>query len=609
MLKSKWRAYFAILEKIRVCLYESRDGILLVLEALNENLILIIFCFLLVIEDAVAGALDICCTSQDDGGFVVSEGDGVEMVDKCIGADVKQIDKCVGNNVVVKSVRTQYDATFVMLGNFKTAKEVLPVKISRPNKTHSNFTNTEQTFPPNVVVKFFIEEEVQYSPSDADSADEDMFDATYSPEEDLDEDDTTEDSCDNECEEDCDADKMFFASSSPATDPKCLVFWSCLLQLFKYCFKCLSGTKITKVRTRGSLLSVTMRCENNHQRTSKSQPILNDYGAGNLLLAASILYSGNTYMRIMEMLKMINIHSFSKTAYYNIQKTILYPVLNRVYKVQRNILLNQCSLRQENNLIGDGRCDSPGFSAKYATYTLMSSDVNRILDFHIIHVGTVENSGRMEKAGLIALLEKLLNHNVSISSFTTDRHVLIRAFLRKDHPEINHQFDVWHFGKSIKKHLWQAAKHKDSAEIVPWIKAIVNHLWWSCATFDGDAQLLKEKWLSILFHNPGIHSWDSFEIFSQCQHPPLEKQRKWLQPGTVAFLAVESIVKNKRELCDLSYLVNVCHTGNLEVFHSLLNNYCPKRLHFSPHGMIARTQLAVLDYNCGADCSQATTAD
>ena len=89
----------------------------------------------------------------------------------------------------------------------------------------------------------------------------------------------------------------------------------------------------------------------------------------------------------------------------------------------------------------------------------------------------------------------------------------------------------------------------------------------------------------------------------------MEKQRKWLQPGTAAFLAVESIVKNKRTLSDLSYLVNFCHTGNLEVFHSLLNRYCPKRLHFSPHGMIARTQLAVLDYNCGADCSQATTAD
>ena len=50
---------------------------------------------------------------------------------------------------------------------------------------------------------------------------------------------------------------------------------------------------------------------------------------------------------------------------------------------------------------------------KYGTYTLMSSNVNRILDFHIIHVGTVENSGRMEKAGLIALLEKLLNLFVS----------------------------------------------------------------------------------------------------------------------------------------------------------------------------------------------------
>ena len=49
--------------------------------------------------------------------------------------------------------------------------------------------------------------------------------------------------------------------------------------------------------------------------------------------------------------------------------------------------------------------------------------------------------------------------------------------------------------------------------------------------------------------------------------------------------------------------------GNLKVFHSVVNKYCPKRLHFTLEGMIARTQLAVLDYNCGSNNTQATAKD
>ena len=37
----------------------------------------------------------------------------------------------------------------------------------------------------------------------------------------------------------------------------------------------------------------------------------------------------------------------------------------------------------------------------------------------------------------------------------------------------------------------------------------------------------------------------------------------------------------------------------LEVFHSLYNLYCPKRISFSYEGMYARTQLAVMDHNSG----------
>ncbi|KAK7157007.1 hypothetical protein R3I94_006918 [Phoxinus phoxinus] len=49
------------------------------------------------------------------------------------------------------------------------------------------------------------------------------------------------------------------------------------------------------------------------------------------------------------------------------------------------------------------------------------------------------------------------------------------------------------------------------------------------------------------------------------------------------------------------------HTGKLEVFHSLLLKYCPKRIHFHYTSMLARTQLAVLDHNENVNRHQAST--
>ena len=46
----------------------------------------------------------------------------------------------------------------------------------------------------------------------------------------------------------------------------------------------------------------------------------------------------------------------------------------------------------------------------------------------------------------------------------------------------------------------------------------------------------------------------------------------------------------------------------LEVYHSLHNKRIPKSTHFSFRGMVARSQLATIDFNLGTDLKQATTA-
>ena len=63
----------------------------------------------------------------------------------------------------------------------------------------------------------------------------------------------------------------------------------------------------------------------------------------------------------------------------------------------------------------------------------------------------------------------------------------------------------------------------------------------------------------------------------------------------------------KKLLTGFVHLVKFSHTGNLEVYHAIVNKYCPKRQHFSYRGMICRTQLAALDHNPGAFLKHAKT--
>ena len=90
---------------------------------------------------------------------------------------------------------------------------------------------------------------------------------------------------------------------------------------------------------------------------------------------------------------------------------MLFPTVNSFYKRYRNKIIDICTTREENNFIGDGRSDSPGCSAKYGIYSLMSTDLNKIVDFFVVHVRTAGNSRRMEKKGFE---KKLCLENIQI---------------------------------------------------------------------------------------------------------------------------------------------------------------------------------------------------
>ncbi|KAL5021024.1 hypothetical protein ScPMuIL_000179 [Solemya velum] len=96
---------------------------------------------------------------------------------------------------------------------------------------------------------------------------------------------------------------------------------------------------------------------------------------------------------------------------------------------------------------------------------------------------------------------------------------------------------------------------------------------------------------------------------SDINHPPLEsteeRQTKWRKVDSKAHTEIKKIVLNTRFLNDMTKLTLFCHTGDLESYHFLITKYCPKRQHFGMEGMIARTQLAALDYSHNVNRKQA----
>ena len=198
-----------------------------------------------------------------------------------------------------------------------------------------------------------------------------------------------------------------------------------------------------------------------------------------------------------------------------------------------------------------------------------------------------------------------------MAQIATDRQLQITSVMKKQFPDIDHQYDVWHISKSVIKKLTQLGKAKGCSNLLPWIRPVANHLWWSLKSCNGQAKTLREKWISIIYHTINVHSWENATSFGKCEHKLSleESQRKQLlKKCSSAHDALRAVVLNKQLLKDLDKLTDSSHTGNLEVYHALLTKYCPKRQHFSCNGMLARTQLAALDHNHNTGRGQATTS-
>jgi hypothetical protein len=197
---------------------------------------------------------------------------------------------------------------------------------------------------------------------------------------------------------------------------------SLLLELFnKSCqtLSCSGKRKVLNTKMEEGVLTVLWKCSEGHIGCWKSSRVLCQHGgqdifATSMLIAASVLISGNSFDKVALFGKFLGLGLISKATYNRVQTHFIVPELNRYWEQMRSEIWDILS-GESVILCGDGRNDSPGHSAKYCMYALMERFLEIIVDVEVVdkrETGGV--STNMKFLGLKRILERLVG-NIVIS--------------------------------------------------------------------------------------------------------------------------------------------------------------------------------------------------
>ncbi|KAL5265183.1 hypothetical protein ACHWQZ_G006064 [Mnemiopsis leidyi] len=404
-----------------------------------------------------------------------------------------------------------------------------------------------------------------------------------------------------------------------------------LLLLFSFCYKC--GSRITEpVRTRftGLALSIDYVCEScttvNQYSTWNSSPRSNRQFLINVRASCSLMVSGLRFQSVQNYWHLMEFPALSGPRFQKLIKKWLFPAIFKMYSENKSSICSRLraasKLGQKVILCGDAQFDSPGYSAKFCTYTLMTTETNEVVDFGLIQKGQFIG-GLEHQAFLQVWLTIVEDEGIVVTDFVMDRQATIAKIITDKYPETEVSFDIWHMGKSLGKRLQAAGKtHK---KIKLWHKSIDRHLWYCCCNCNGDPELLVQMFHSCLLHVTNCHNWETdvdalvkleeirqsisikrpypqkLTTIKKCRHPHITKGENraipWFNVEDEDFEALFKIVTATRFTNDLKRCCKFLHTGKLESFHSMKLLYLPKLQSFEMETMIILTMLAAYQNN------------
>ena len=171
------------------------------------------------------------------------------------------------------------------------------------------------------------------------------------------------------------------------------------------------------------------------------------------------------------MFKFMNVACVSKSSFYRHARSYINPIIIKLWKEDQEQLLDSLSDTESGLVLaGDGRCDSPGYCAKFGSFTLLEQQINRVVDFQLVQVSfcfpsvikasihflthlyalqsnEVKNSAWMENEGLVRAVRVISNAGLHIAEIITDRHKQNAAWIRRNLPDTAHYYDIWHVSK------------------------------------------------------------------------------------------------------------------------------------------------------------------
>ncbi|XP_063076037.1 uncharacterized protein LOC134466069 [Engraulis encrasicolus] len=143
---------------------------------------------------------------------------------------------------------------------------------------------------------------------------------------------------------------------------KWLVNESNLLQLFQTCPSCMSLITETTITTKGSQIKIKWSC-GRHSGEWQSCPDRRGMAENNLLISASILFTGATYTDVADWANLLNMSIPTATPFYDMQRIYLRPAIQDVYKRENDRIISRLAEEstsgKRHELCGDGRRDSP----------------------------------------------------------------------------------------------------------------------------------------------------------------------------------------------------------------------------------------------------------
>lgn len=181
---------------------------------------------------------------------------------------------------------------------------------------------------------------------------------------------------------------LLYRQDSTYLQTKYIVFESNLLTLFRQCEECGGINTSLKKIVIGTFLRLQQSCDEcGHIRKCESQPFLSNIPAGNILMSASILYSGALPSKALHIMSNLKIASISLRTFFNHQLRYLQPAIYSVWKSHQSFLLDELK-REKRKLIigGDGRADSPGHCAKFGSYSVLELKKGAVIDIQLVQV-------------------------------------------------------------------------------------------------------------------------------------------------------------------------------------------------------------------------------